>query len=48
MVPVGAMDLSWPGDSPFRAVGGGGLVGCVGGQGLGARGGLALGGLSCW
>ena len=28
--------------------GGGGLVGCVEGQGLGARGGLALRGLSCW
>ena len=28
--------------------GGGRLVGCVEGQGLGARGGLALRGLSCW
>ena len=34
-VPVGAMGHFWPGDGPFRAVGG--LVGCAQGWGLGSR-----------
>ena len=42
MVPVGAMDLSWPGDGPFRAVGGG-LVGCMRVRGLARAGALPWG-----
>ena len=43
MAPVGTVDPFWRGDSPFRAVCvcvcvcGGAVVGCVQGQGLGAR-----------
>ena len=37
MVPVGTMGLFCPGYSPFQAVGGGGLVGCVQSRELGAR-----------
>ena len=37
MVHVGTMGLFWPGYSPFQAVGGGGLVGCVQSRELGAR-----------
>ena len=46
MVPVGAMDLSWPGDSPFRAVGGGGGGGVWGG--VWGVGGLARAGALPW
>ena len=45
MVPVGTMGSFWPGVSPFRAVGE--LMGCVGGQGLGACARLVFWGLSC-
>ena len=44
MVPVGAMDLSWPGDSPFRAVGGGGACALCWGSGAWRALGPCLGG----
>ena len=36
MVPMGAMGPFWPGDSSSRAVGGGGLAGCVQSREFGA------------